>query len=119
MKLLSKLKDAVVRKFLVGFLVDKLETLLAQLPLNERKTVVGLVVAVVAELVTEFPGAADYLGPFQDALSAFPAEAIAGGGVLIFAVGLFHKALKWIKLKAGLEPAIPKGVVVARIDDKG
>lgn len=117
MKLIQRAKDALVRKFLVGFLIDKFDKLLAQLPLNERKTAIGFVVALLGVFLQELPATAPYIDPLLEALKSLPAEALVGGGVLFAIVGAFHKALKWSKRKVGLEPAVPKGVVVARIEE--
>lgn len=92
----AKFKEWIVKTLLLNIFVKKLEAWLAKLPVNNAKTITGLVVAVLGVTITELPETSDYIQPMLDVLEELPADIIVDSGVIWMMIGLFHKALKWI-----------------------
>lgn len=90
------------RKIAVSSAVGNLEDALAQLPLNDRKTVNGVMVTVLGAALQILPAsAAPWLQPILDALHSLPAEQMTAVGFILAVYGLFHKALKVLRLYYG------------------
>lgn len=99
------LKQKLIKKFLVGFVLKKIDEALAQLPANDAKTITGFIVALLGLIVYDLPSMAAYIQPILDYLHTLPATEITGGGLLYMALGLVHKGIKKILKSAGQEPA--------------
>lgn len=103
------IKGIVIKRVILG-----LESFLAKVPGNDRKMVTGIVVAMLGAIIEELPETGLYVQPILDALHSLPAEQVVGGGLAWAGLGLFHKALKWVKKFTTPAPAAPTLVVVQR-----
>jgi hypothetical protein len=90
------MKEWVIKTLLLNIVIKRLELWLAKLPVNNAKTITGLIVAVLGVTVAELPDTSDYIQPVLDALKHLPSDIIIDSGVVWAVIGLFHKALKWI-----------------------
>jgi hypothetical protein len=101
----SSIKSLIVEKLFKSFLVDiiikNLDKLLSKLPENEKKTITGALIAVIAFLVSQAPEAVPYVGGILDWLKTLPTAEIQEGGLWWAVVGLSHKVIKYIVDKFG------------------
>lgn len=105
------LQNLIFEKLIKGLLIKKIigwiDETLKKLPGDERKTVTGFITAALMLLVQELPVVSDYGQPVLDMLHTLPTEQVAAGGILWGALGLFHKALKWIRKVTGTQSDKP------------
>lgn len=106
----DKLQNWLIKKFLVGFLLEWVDKLLKKLPEDERKTVSGFAIAILGVLLKELPASDVYLQPLLDMLHQLPHDALVTTGVLYSIVGMFHKGVKWLKAKLSKDET-PEAIV--------
>lgn len=94
--MIKQIKEWIVKTLILNIIVKRLEAWLTKLPVNNSKTITGLIIAVLGATLTELPETSEYLQPVLDALKNLPADIIVDSGVIWMIIGLFHKALKWI-----------------------
>lgn len=93
----GKLKDYVVKKVLLQYVIGAIDKALASLPANERKTIVGFMIAIIGIILSTLPETAFIGQPILDYLKTLPSTEIIAGGILYSLVGLVHKVVKWVK----------------------
>jgi len=96
------LKDLLIKKILVGLIIETLDKALKHLGKDGSKTIVGLMIVAIGELLKLLPETAPYVGPILEHLKTLPADVIVTSGVVYtFGVGVVHKIIKWVKAKLG------------------
>lgn len=94
----SGLRDWALRRFVIKFLVEGTESLLAKIPGNGAKTATGYLVAILGLVKQVFPEVAPWVDVYLDE-AGLTAIDIAGGGVATALLGYVHKGLKWLRAK--------------------
>lgn len=95
----QSIKDAIVKKFALGWLKGKLDAL----PLDGFKTALGILLLILSELSKQVdPSEASYavIKLILEGLAYLGAENISDAGLVALIVGTIHKALKLIERKA-------------------
>ena len=92
----------IKKRFFKAFLVDWVEGLLAKLPGNNYKTVIGLALTIILVVIEYLGGVppgtiGSILVWLKDWLLSLGATPLLDGAMIIALVGFVHKVWKWIK----------------------
>lgn len=103
------IKEWIIKKFLVGVIVNWLDKLFQYVGKDGSKTLVGAFVAVLGIVLLHLPDSAPYIQPILEYLKTLPAEKLVEGGLLYQVVGVLHKLIKSVKkrLDTNLNPEVP------------
>lgn len=100
--MLNKLQEFFVKQFLLVYVKGFLD----KFPLNERKTMLGLFLLAIGQILSLFPQYSNYLNPIISFVNNFEYTKITDAGLvslisgfIISLVGLFHKDLKKLDQK--------------------
>lgn len=99
----ESIKEYIFKTLIVKGVISKLEKLLAKLPLDDAKTVTGLLIVCLGLVLQSLPQTAPFIEPVLLALKSLPSEEIVAGGLLWSIVGMFHQLLKFIVKIGGFE----------------
>lgn len=99
---MGSIKDWVIKKFLIGWLREKLSAL----PFDGWKTVVGLLLIILGELLKAMPQYAGVFSILIEILKSLPYDAITDFGIISLVAGVVHKLLKYFHKDE--PPATPK-----------
>ena len=92
----------IKQKLLKAFLLDGGEKLLARLPFNNKKTIIGAALTIVLIAIEYLGGAptgtiGELLTYFAEWLQSMGAVSLLDSATIILISGLVHKIWKWIK----------------------
>lgn len=91
------IKDYIVKTFLVSYL----KGLLDKLPFNGWKSVIGILLIVLGEMLKVLPP--QYAGPLSlvmSVLQQLPSDPVTDMGIVTLIVGCVHKVLKALHVEA-------------------
>lgn len=88
----------VYKNFILEKIVDLLRGLNKKLGPDNAKTILGIITVVLAMVSVTFPIATPFISPLIEVIEPMAGE-VAAGGLAYTALGLFDKALKWVKAK--------------------
>lgn len=86
----------IINKLLLGYLKGFLD----KLPGNGAKTVLGIVILVLGEVIKALPQYSGVLSPVFDFIRQLPADPVTDIGIVTLVTGVVHKVLKWAGAKS-------------------
>lgn len=102
------IKDYLIKKVLIKGVIGQLEKVFASLPMDEAKTISGILIACLGLVLQSLPQTSPYVQPILDYLKLLPSTEIIAGGIGWTIVGFFHKILKLVVRTSGSQTALEK-----------